>query len=132
MNSNNGSNKDGTYLERLTTETLRPIYGALELLKQEIAETMQIPDSPWKILNKPYEQLSDGEIAALMDIYHQDGEVEPCPFCKWVTREELSRARKERRELGTEIPKGYHLMPDGNLMRNSDMDKQQINLTGGY
>jgi hypothetical protein len=91
---------DKTYLEKLTEETLRPIIGALELFKQEIVETMQIPDAPWKILNKPYDQLTEQEILALMDIYHTDGEKEPCPFCVWVAREELMKMRQEKREFG--------------------------------
>ena len=89
-----------SYLERLTAETLRPIRGALELLRQEIAETMQIPDAPWKILNKPYDQLTEQEVLALMDIYHTEGETTPCPFCSWVTRMELQRARKNKIEFG--------------------------------
>ena len=89
-----------TYLERLIKETLRPIVGALELLKQEISETMQIPDSPWKILNKPYNQLTEQELAALFDIYHQDGEKEPCPMCNWMVREELMLMRKDKKEFG--------------------------------
>ncbi len=112
--------KNKTYLEKLAAETLRPILGALDLLKQEIHETMQIPDAPWKILGKSYDDLTEQEIMALFDIYHQDGEPEPCPMCDWVTRMELQRARKEKHELGREIPKGYHLMPDGKLMKNSE------------
>jgi len=89
-----------THLERVVEETLRPILGALTLLKQEIAETMQIPDSPWQILNKPYDQLTEQEIITLFDIYHQVGESEPCPMCSWVARMELQRARKDKEELG--------------------------------
>ena len=89
-----------TYLERLTEETLRPIRGALELFKQEIAETMQVPDAPWKVLNKPYDQLTEQELLALMDIYHVEGESTPCLFCDWVTRAELQRARKNKQEFG--------------------------------
>ena len=89
-----------TYLERIITETLRPVLGALALLKQEIAETMNIPDAPWKILNKPYDQLTEQEIMALMDIYHTPGETEPCPMCKWMARMELQKFRKDKEELG--------------------------------
>ena len=89
-----------TYLEKLVDETLRPVRGALELLRQEIQETMEIPNAPWKILNKPYDQLSEQELLALMDIYHTEGETEPCPFCDWVARAELQRARKNKREFG--------------------------------
>ena len=89
-----------TYLEKVIAETLRPVMGALELLRQEIASTMQTPDAPWKILNKPYSQLSEAEILALADIYHQDGEVKPCPFCNWVAREELMLNRKNKKEFG--------------------------------
>ena len=89
-----------TYLERLTEETLRPILGALVLLKSEIAETMQIPESPWQILNKPYDQLTEQEILALFDIYHTVGESEPCPMCSGITRMELMKARKNKEELG--------------------------------
>ena len=89
-----------THLERVITETLRPVLGALVLLKQEIAETMQVPDAPWKILNKPYDELTEPEILALMDIYHTEGEAEPCPMCKWVARMELQRFRKDKEELG--------------------------------
>lgn len=89
-----------TYLERIIEETLRPILGALALLKQEITETMNIPDAPWKILNKSYDQLTEQEILALFDIYHTPGESEPCPMCKWITRMELMKARKDKEELG--------------------------------
>lgn len=89
-----------TYLEKLIGETLRPIIGALELMKQEIAETMQIPSSPWQILGKPYDQLTEQEILALMDIYHTEGETEPCPMCKWMTQMELQRMRKDKKEYG--------------------------------
>ena len=89
-----------TRLERVVEETLRPVLGALALLKQEIAETMQIPDAPWKILNKPYDQLTENEIIALFDIYHTNGESEPCPMCSWITRMELMKARKDKKELG--------------------------------
>jgi len=89
-----------TYLERLIEEVNRPILGALELLKQEMAETLQTPDAPWKILNKPYDQLTEQEVLALFDIYHTDGESEPCPMCSWMAREELMKARKEKEELG--------------------------------
>lgn len=89
-----------TYLERLIDETLRPIRGALAIMEQEIAETMRIPDAPWKILNKPYDQLSEQEIVALFDIYHQENEIKPCPMCDWMARAELMRARKNKEELG--------------------------------
>ena len=89
-----------TYLERLTDETLRPIRGALELLKQEMAETMRVPDAPWKVLGKPYDQLTEQELLALMDIYHTEGETTPCPFCDWVARAELQRARKDKITFG--------------------------------
>ena len=89
-----------TYLERIIEETLRPVRGALELMRQEIAETMRIPDAPWKILNKPYKDLTEQEILALFDIYHQEGETEPCPICDWTAREELMLARKNKKELG--------------------------------
>lgn len=89
-----------THLERLIDEAVRPVLGALELLIREISETMQIPDAPWKILNKPYKDLTEDEILALADIYHTDGETKPCPFCSWVTREELSIMRRNKRELG--------------------------------
>ena len=65
-----------------------------------MTETMDIPDAPWKILNKPYNQLSEQEIMALFDIYHVPGESEPCPMCSWMTRVELSEARKNKEELG--------------------------------
>jgi hypothetical protein len=87
-----------TYLEKVITETLRPIYGALKLLRQEITETMQIPDSPWKILNKPYDQLTEPEIMALFDVYHQEGETIPCPMCNWVARTELMKSRQDKKE----------------------------------
>ena len=89
-----------TYLEKLIEETLRPVIGALALLKQELVETMSMPDAPWKILDKPYDQLTEPEIAALFDIYHTEGETEPCPMCRWVAKEELMRARKDKKELG--------------------------------
>lgn len=89
-----------TYLEQVIEETLRPVLGALALFRQEIAETMQIPDAPWKILNKPYDQLTEQEIVALFDIYHTEGESEPCPMCSWVTRMELMKTRKDKEELG--------------------------------
>lgn len=89
-----------THLERVVEETLRPILGALALLRQEMAETMQIPESPWQILNKPYDQLTEEEILALFDIYHTPGEGEPCPMCSWVAKVELMKARKDKEELG--------------------------------
>jgi len=89
-----------TYLERLITETLKPVIGALAQLKQEIAETMSVPDAPWKILNKSYDQLTEQELMALFDIYHTEGESEPCPMCSWVARVELMKARKDKEELG--------------------------------
>ena len=92
--------KELTYLERVLEETVRPVIGALKLLQDEIAETMRTPASPWQILNKPYDQLSENEILALFDIYHTEGENEPCPMCKWVTRMELMKARQDKKELG--------------------------------
>uniref|UniRef100_A0A6H1Z8H1 Uncharacterized protein n=1 Tax=viral metagenome TaxID=1070528 RepID=A0A6H1Z8H1_9ZZZZ len=92
----------GTYLERLAEETLRPIRGALELLRNDIAETMNIPDAPWKILGKPYDKLTEQELVALFDIYHQDGETEPCPMCHWATQVELREMGKVKREMGLE------------------------------
>ena len=89
-----------TYLERLIEETIRPVRGALNMLKQEMAETMQIPDAPWKILNKPYDELTEDELIALFDIYHTPGESEPCPMCSWTTRMELQRARAEKELFG--------------------------------
>ncbi len=83
-----------TRLELVMEEVLRPIYGAIDLLRQEIEETMNIPDSPWKILNKSYEQLSDEEIMALLDIYHVQDEQEPCPMCKWMARMEIQQLHK--------------------------------------
>lgn len=92
--------KEQTYLERLIEETLKPVLGALELFRQEIIETMQIPDAPWKVLNKPYDQLTEQEIMALMDIYHQEGETKPCPMCEWMSRVELMKMRREKEEFG--------------------------------
>ncbi len=89
-----------TYLEKVIEECLRPIIGAMTMLRQEIAETMNIPDAPWKILNKSYDELTEQEILALLDIYHIPGETTPCPFCNWVAREELMKARKDKEELG--------------------------------
>ena len=89
-----------TRLEKVIDETLRPIVGALDLMLQEINETMNIPDAPWKILNKPYDKLTEQEIVALFDIYHTEGETEPCPMCSWVARVELMKARKDKEELG--------------------------------
>lgn len=89
-----------TRLEKIVDETLRPVKGALDLLRQEIAETMQTPESPWQILNKPYDQLTEQEILALFDIYHQEGETEPCPMCVWTARVELQKMRKNKEELG--------------------------------
>ena len=89
-----------TRLEQLIDEVLRPVRGALELLLQEITETMQIPDAPWKILNKPYDELTEQELVALFDIYHTEGETTPCPMCNWAARIELMKARKNIAELG--------------------------------
>ena len=89
-----------TYLEQLIELTIRPILGALTLLRQEIAETMNAPESPWQILNKPYDQLTEEEMLALFDIYHTPGEGEPCPMCSWTARVELMRARKDKAEFG--------------------------------
>ena len=87
-----------TYLEKLLEETLRPIYGAIELFKNEISQSMQIPDAPWKILNKPYDELSEQEIMALFDIYHTEGEQEPCPMCDWTARKELMKQNQNQKE----------------------------------
>ena len=89
-----------THLERLVAETIRPALGALILLQQEIAETLDIPTAPWKILNKPYNELTEQEIIALMDIYHIEGETEPCSMCSWMARVELERFRKDKEAFG--------------------------------
>ncbi len=89
-----------THLELVIDETMRPILGALKLLSKEMAETMQTPDAPWKILNKPYSQLTEQEVLALLDIYHIEGEEEPCPMCSWLAREELMLARKDKETFG--------------------------------
>lgn len=89
-----------THLELVIEETIRPVLGALSLLKEEIAQTMQIPTAPWQILNKPYDKLTEPEIMALFDIYHTQGESEPCPMCDWVARVELQKARKDKNEFG--------------------------------
>ena len=86
-----------TYLDKLIEETIRPVLGALDLLVQEMEDTMNIPDAPWKILNKPYDQLTEQEMAALFDIYHTDGETEPCPMCKWATKAELTRLHQDQK-----------------------------------
>lgn len=85
-----------SYLERLTDEVLAPTLGAIEILKNEIRATMNIPDAPWKILNKTYNELEDWEIEALFDIYHSDGELEPCPMCKWSATREVQEQKKEK------------------------------------
>ena len=87
-----------TYLEKVIAEAIRPMVGAMGLLSQEIAETMQTPDAPWKILNKPYDKLTEQEIMALFDIYHTERESEPCPMCKWATQVELTRMNKNKQE----------------------------------
>ncbi|KKL65799.1 hypothetical protein LCGC14_2151360 [marine sediment metagenome] len=89
-----------THLEKVIDECLRPVLSAMVLLRTEIAETMQIPHAPWQILNKPYDELSEGELVALFDIYHVQGEVDPCPMCNWTTRVELQKARKEKETFG--------------------------------
>jgi len=86
-----------TRLEKVLEETLRPVYGAIQLMKQEMRETLEIPDAPWKLLDKPYNELTDEEIALLMDIYHQEGEEEPCPMCVWMTQREITELNKELR-----------------------------------
>ena len=86
-----------TRLEKVLEETLRPVYGAIQLMKQEMRETLEIPDAPWKLLDKSYNELTDEEIALLMDIYHQDGEEEPCPMCVWMTQREITELNKELR-----------------------------------
>jgi hypothetical protein len=89
-----------TYLEKIIDEAIRPTIGAVEQLVREIAQSMQIPDAPWKILNKKYDELTEQELLALADIYHTEGEGEPCPFCQWVSKEELKRNRQEMEEFG--------------------------------
>ncbi len=89
-----------TRFEKVIDEAVKPIMGALELMLQEINESMHIPDAPWKILNKPYDQLTEQEIMALFDIYHTEGETEPCPMCSWTARVELMKARKDKEEFG--------------------------------
>ena len=87
-----------SYLERLKEETLRPVRGAMELMMGEIRESMNIPDAPWKILNVPYDQLTEEQMIQLFDIYHTPGESDPCPMCSWTTRMELMKARKDKDE----------------------------------
>lgn len=82
-----------TYLEKLIDETIRPLLGALELLEGELAETLQVPDAPWKILNKSYDELTEEEFMALMDMYHKEGEMAPCQMCQWAARAEAQRLR---------------------------------------
>ena len=91
-------NRDKTYLERVVEETIRPTISALDALTEEFNQTMNVPDAPWKILNKPYDQLSDAEVMALFDIYHQEGEPQPCSMCTWAARVELMKSRKEKLE----------------------------------
>lgn len=92
--------REPTYLEKVIAETIRPIIGALDLMQQDIEQTIQVPDAPWKILNKPYDKLSEQEILALFDIYHTNGEQTPCPMCQWMAREELMKVHKSQKELG--------------------------------
>lgn len=92
--------KQQTYLERLMEETLRPVLGALQLFKQEVIETMNVPESPWQILNKSYDELTEQEVVALFDIYHVQDENKPCPMCVWVTRMELMKAHQDERDFG--------------------------------
>lgn len=86
---------DKTRLELLIEETMRPVLGALEQLRSEIRESMGITDAPWNIFNKPYNELTDEELMALFDVYHMEGEPEPCPMCKWSLRRELQELHKE-------------------------------------
>jgi len=78
-----------TRLERVIEETLRPVLGALEQMKWEIRETMSVTKAPWDVFKKPYNELTDEELAVLFDIYHTGGEPEPCPMCVWALRREL-------------------------------------------
>ena len=87
-----------TYIEKLTEETLRPVMAAYEQMSKEIETTMNVPQSPWQILNKPYDELTEQEVVALFDIYHQEGEPTPCPMCDWVARMELMKSRQEKTE----------------------------------
>ena len=87
-----------TRLEKVLEETLRPVYGAIQLMKQEMRETLEIPDAPWKLLDKSYNELTDEEIALLMDIYHQDGEEEPCPMCVWQAHKEMELWNKDEKQ----------------------------------
>jgi|SRR3989304_5978245 len=85
-----------TRLELVMEEAIRPTLGALELLRSEIRQTMGITEAPWHIFNKPYNELTDEEIMALFDVYHQQGETEPCSMCVWASRRELQELNKER------------------------------------
>jgi len=91
-----------TRLERIVEEAVRPLFGALGILRQEIRESMNIPNSPWKILNKSYDALSDQEIMALFDIYHTPNETEACPMCKWMSQMEAVKMNQEKKG---QIPK---------------------------
>jgi hypothetical protein len=88
------------YLNRLVEETIAPTRAAIAQFKEEICETLEIPTSPWKILNKPWDALSNEEIQALYDIYHEPEETEPCPMCKWATRMEVTEINKGRKHNG--------------------------------
>jgi len=92
--------QEPTYLQKVLDETVRPVAGALDLLQNQIEETMNLPTSPWKVLNKPYKDLSIADLTALMDIYHTPGEVQPCPMCLWMSREERMIGNKLKSDYG--------------------------------
>lgn len=66
---------------------------ALDILKEQLYGQygFGIPDQPSKVLNKPYRELTDMEVMALMDIYHVPEETEPCAMCKWVAEAEVKK-----------------------------------------
>jgi hypothetical protein len=85
-----------TYLEKLIDEVKRPIMLAAVVLMDEMRATANVPDAPWKILNKTYLDLTDEEITALMDIYHEQNEKESCQMCQWMATRETQEWTKDR------------------------------------
>jgi len=46
-------------------------------------------------------------------------------FKQIIEKGVAGNANRRRMQNGGEVPKGFHRMPDGSIMKNSDMQKKQ-------
>lgn len=71
-----------------------------------------MPTKDRKFTLKDYEQLIDD----VLQPYFQEQNV----------THDLEELKKAQGDSGQEAPPGYHFMPDGTLMLNSEMEKQEV------